>query len=111
MLARLAQELFTHTPSSLRLLLADALRARGRYGEALTALGESDAPAARAQRGELLRLLGRREEAMAAVSGAVDAAEGSVRFAALATAARLALDRGEVAASLASATSAAWVAP
>jgi len=106
-LARLAEAIFETAPPTLGLSLADALRARGRYDEALEALASEGGASAVALRAEILRLLGRREEATELVAEALSATDDGTRFAARATAARLMLDRGEIAASLASATSAA----
>jgi transcriptional regulator with GAF, ATPase, and Fis domain/tetratricopeptide (TPR) repeat protein len=106
-LARLSEAVFGDMSRPVGRALADALRARGRYAEALEVLDGDDEPAAVALRAELLRLSGRRDEATDAVERVASNADPSVRFAARATAARLTLDRGEPRAALSKATSAA----
>jgi transcriptional regulator with GAF, ATPase, and Fis domain len=109
-LGRMAEALFTHVPPTLHRAVADALRARGRYVEALDALGDDPSLDALALRAELLRLSGRGDEAQAwltKIEGAAEADTFDARFAARATSLRLALDRGETRAALALATRAA----
>jgi serine/threonine-protein kinase PknK len=79
----------------LRFGLADALRAQGRYADALAALGSAPAYALRA---ELARLIGDRDQAHALATQALALAAGDGAAAAEAetTLARLCYDAGEV---------------
>ncbi len=106
-LARLSEAVFGQSSARVGRALADALRARGRYREALEVLDADEDLAAITLRAELLRLSGRREEAAETVPPAITSDDPSVRFAARATAARLMLDGGEARAALSKATAGA----
>ncbi|MBW2463324.1 MAG: serine/threonine-protein kinase PknK, partial [Deltaproteobacteria bacterium] len=94
-LVRLAEALFDEQPAGLAFALSDALRARGRYGEALSALEGDASPAASCLRAELLRLSGRRGEATDALAAIPGAGDPALQYAARATAARLVFDGGD----------------
>jgi transcriptional regulator with GAF, ATPase, and Fis domain len=83
---------------TLLLQLADALRAQGRYPEALEALAVADTADALALRAELSRLCGDREPALALAERARGAAgeEPSTLVAAEAILARLSYDQGDI---------------
>jgi transcriptional regulator with GAF, ATPase, and Fis domain/tetratricopeptide (TPR) repeat protein len=91
-LGREALARLPEVPGSLRLALADALRARAREREALEALEGVEGPDAAAGRAELLRLCGELERARE------EAARAGPR--AVAVQARLALARGDAEAAL-----------
>jgi transcriptional regulator with GAF, ATPase, and Fis domain len=79
----------------LRLLLADALRAQGRYADALASLAQAESVRALSVRAELQRLAGARAEAHAlATRAAASAQTGAVDAEAIL--ARLAFDEGDL---------------
>ena len=74
---------------------ADALRARGRYRDAIDALAASDTPAATILRADILRLLGDVDGSARALTSCASLGDPA-RLAADAVAARLALDAGRL---------------
>ncbi|MGE3632462.1 MAG: protein kinase, partial [Sandaracinaceae bacterium] len=93
MLAQRLTDRIGSVPIELARAHADALRALAREEEALDVLAAADDEASRTDRAELLRLLGRSDDATAALDGCESAAASRVR-------ARIALGRGDASSAL-----------